>query len=262
MRLGYFEGPDGVFRGVVRGETVYPLPDGFYGAPAAGSGYTLANLKALAPCRPSKIVCVGLNYRDHAAELGYPLPGEPVLFIKPSTTVIADGEAIIYPAAATRVDYEAELAVVVGKTASKVNPEAAADYILGYTGANDVTARDLQQKDGRWTRAKSYDTFCPLGPYIVTEFDPSDRRISLYVKGERKQHSSTKHLVFDVYTLLSFISQIMTLNPEDVILTGTPAGVGPLKFGDKVTVDIQGIGRLSNYIVAEVDNNNTGAKFC
>jgi 2-keto-4-pentenoate hydratase/2-oxohepta-3-ene-1,7-dioic acid hydratase in catechol pathway len=224
--------------------------------------YPLACLKVLAPCRPGKIVCAGLNYRDHAAELGYAAPGEPVLFLKPSTTVLADGEAIVYPCMASRVDYEAELAVVVGKTARKVGPGDAADYILGYTGANDITARDLQKKDGQWTRAKSFDTFCPLGPYIVTEYDPSDRRISLYVNGERKQHSSTKHLIFDVYNLFSFISQIMTLEPEDVILTGTPAGVGPLKIGDKVTVDIQGIGRLCNYIVAEVDNNITGAKFC
>lgn len=261
MRLGYFKGPDGVFPGVVRGKAVHPLPDGFYGTPAARS-YALDGLKVLAPCRPSKIICVGLNYHDHVAELGSLPPEDPVLFIKPSTTVIAAGEAIVYPGMASRVDYEAEMAVVVGRTARKVDAGAAADYILGYTAANDITARDLQKKDGQWTRAKSFDTFCPLGPYIVTGLDPRDRRISLYVNGERRQHSSTKHLIFDVYTLFSFISQIMTLNPEDVILTGTPGGVGPLKLGDTVTVEIQGIGRLKNYIVAEVDKSIPSAKFC
>ncbi|WP_334110991.1 fumarylacetoacetate hydrolase family protein [Thermodesulfitimonas autotrophica] len=249
MRLGYFEREGKAFAGLVSGDMVYPLRGGFGGRPEP-EGYPLAALKVLAPCRPSKIVCVGLNYRDHARELGYPFPEEPVLFLKPPTAVIGPEEAIRYPAVARQVDYEAELAVVIGKIARHVRPEEAAAYILGYTCANDVTARDLQKKDGQWTRAKSFDTFCPLGPFIVTAFDPSDATISLYLNGERRQHSSTKELIFDVAYLVSFISAVMTLYPEDVILTGTPSGVGPLKPGDSVVVEIEGIGKLRNHVVA------------
>lgn len=250
MRLGYFEFAGRVFRGVIRGELVYPLAEDFGSRPEA-KGYPLGTVRVLAPCRPSKIVCVGLNYRDHARELGYSFPEEPVLFLKPPTTVIGPGEAIRYPAMARQVDYEAELAVVIGKTARRVRAAEAYEYILGYTCANDVTARDLQKKDGQWTRAKSFDTFCPLGPYIVTELDPGNCTISLYLNGERRQHSSTKEFIFDVGYLVSFISHVMTLYPEDVILTGTPAGVGPLRPGDTVVVEIEGIGRLQNQVVAE-----------
>lgn len=251
MKLGYFKGPDGSFRGLINEGVVHPLSGGFYGKPAVKS-FLLEGLKTLAPCRPSKIICVGLNYRDHAAELGHALPEEPVLFLKPPTAVIATEENIVYPVTAGQVDYEAELAVVVGRTARKVSSEAAADYILGYTCANDITARDLQRKDVQWTRSKSFDTFCPIGPYIVTGLDPRDCEISLYLNGELKQHSSTKNLIFDVFSLFSFISHIMTLYPEDVILTGTPSGVGPLHPGDTVIVEIQGVGRLRNRVVAEV----------
>jgi 2-keto-4-pentenoate hydratase/2-oxohepta-3-ene-1,7-dioic acid hydratase in catechol pathway len=250
VRLGYFKGPAGVFAGVAEGETVFPLPDGFGGKPAR-KGYRLEELRILAPCQPSKIVCVGLNYRDHALELGYGFPEEPVLFLKPPTTVIGPEEKIVYPAMAGQVDYEAELAVVIGHTARRVRPENAGDYILGYTCANDVTARDLQRKDGQWTRAKSFDTFCPLGPFIITGIDPRDREISLYLNDKRQQHSSTGELIFDVYFLVSFVSHIMTLHPEDVLLTGTPAGVGPLQPGDTVTVEIEGVGRLRNDVVRE-----------
>ncbi|MEW6447187.1 MAG: fumarylacetoacetate hydrolase family protein [Bacillota bacterium] len=233
---------------------VYPLPEGTAGKPSS-RGCPLKDLKVLAPCTPGKIVCVGLNYRDHAKELGYALPDEPVLFIKPPTAVIGPDESIIYPSVSRQVDYEAELAVVIGKTAKRVRAGQAADYILGYTCGNDVTARDLQKKDGQWTRAKSFDTFCPLGPYIVTDLDPRNCEISLYVNGERKQHSTTSELIFDVYYLVSFISYIMTLHRGDIILTGTPSGVGPLKPGDEVVVEVEGIGRLKNRVVRELDNS-------
>lgn len=254
MKMGYFRGGGRVFPGIVGEEMVYPLPEGFAGKPSA-HGYPLKDLRVLAPCFPGKVVCVGLNYRYHAKELGYDIPDEPVLFLKPSTAVIGPDESIIYPLASRQVDYEAELAVVIGKTARHVRMEEAAGYILGYTCGNDITARDLQKKDGQWTRAKSFDTFCPLGPYIVTDIDPRNCEISLYVNGERKQHSSTSELIFDVYSLVSFISGIMTLHPGDVILTGTPSGVGPLNPGDEVAVEVEGIGLLRNRVVIELGSS-------
>lgn len=254
MKIGCFQSPGGTFRGVVNGGIVYPLPEGLNGKPLA-QAYRLKDLQVLAPCSPGKIVCVGLNYRDHAQELGYKLPDEPVLFLKPPTAVIGPEESIVYPRVSRQVDYEAELAVVIGKTARRVRAGEAAGYILGYTCANDVTARDLQKKDGQWTRAKSFDTFCPLGPYIVTELDPTNCEVSLYVNEERKQHSSTSDLIFDVYSLISFISGIMTLHPGDVVLTGTPSGVGAIEPGDEVVVEISGIGRLRNQVVREVDDS-------
>ncbi|MQL53673.1 DUF2437 domain-containing protein [Desulfofundulus thermobenzoicus] len=251
MHIGRFRYQDEVFYGLAEGERVFPVEDPFVSPePVPGRQFALAELTVLAPCRPSKAVCVGLNYRDHAAELNLAPPEEPVLFLKPSTAVIGPGEPIVYPAMSARVDYEAELAVVMGKRARQVREEEAKDYILGYTCANDVTARDLQQKDGQWTRAKSFDTFLPLGPFIVTGVDPDDREVSLYLNGERRQHSSTAKLIFPVYRLVSFVSRIMTLLPGDVILTGTPAGVGPVRPGDRVAVEISGIGRLENPVVA------------
>ncbi|HHW43063.1 MAG TPA: fumarylacetoacetate hydrolase family protein [Desulfotomaculum sp.] len=251
MHIGRFRYHDEVFYGLAEGERVFPVEDPFVSPePVPGRQFALAELTVLAPCRPSKAVCVGLNYRDHAAELNLAPPEEPVLFLKPSTAVIGPGEPIVYPAMSARVDYEAELAVVMGKRARQLREEEAKDYILGYTCANDVTARDLQQKDGQWTRAKSFDTFLPLGPFIVTGVDPDDREVSLYLNGERRQHSSTAKLIFPVYRLVSFVSRIMTLLPGDVILTGTPAGVGPVRPGDRVAVEISGIGRLENPVVA------------
>jgi 2-keto-4-pentenoate hydratase/2-oxohepta-3-ene-1,7-dioic acid hydratase in catechol pathway len=207
-------------------------------------------VRLLSPCLPSKVVAVGLNYRDHAEELKFKLPEEPLLFLKPSTSVIGPKEAIVYPTLADRVDYEAELAVVMGKVAKAVSVERAADYILGYTCLNDVTARNLQTKDGQWTRAKGFDTFAPLGPWIETEIDPSHLEISSYLNGERRQHSNTAQLIFGPLQLVSFISQIMTLLPGDVIATGTPSGIGPMAIGDRIDVVIEGIGTLSNTIAA------------
>ena len=195
---------------------------------------------------PTKIIAVGLNYKDHAEELGMDLPDEPILFLKPPTSVISNGENIILPAMSAQVDYEAELAVVIGKRAKNIGIEQAADYITGYTCANDVTARDLQTKDGQWSRAKSFDTFCPLGPEIIKGIDPTNLNIKLILNGEVKQNSNTAQMVFNVFELVSFISKVMTLLPGDVILTGTPPGVGPMKAGDKVEVQIDKIGTLAN----------------
>lgn len=195
-----------------------------------------------------KIVAVGLNYKDHAKELGMEIPKEPIIFLKPATAIIKNGDSIIYPQQSQRVDYEAELAVVIKKKAHMVPKEMAAEYILGYTCANDVTARDLQKKDGQWTRAKSFDTFCPLGPVITDEINPDNVSIKLYVNNELKQEGHTRNLIFDVPFLVSFISNVMTLFPGDVVLTGTPKGVGPLEAGDIVSVEIEGIGTLTNNI--------------
>lgn len=208
-----------------------------------------AELNLLAPCRPGKIICVGLNYHDHAEELGLPVPPEPILFMKPPSAVIGPQEQIVLPQASRQVDYEGELAVVMGRTARHLKTDEALDYVLGYTCANDVTARDLQKKDGQWTRAKSFDTFLPLGPYIILNHDPSNLEISLYLNGQRKQHSSSANLIFNIPQLLFFISSIMTLDPGDVILTGTPSGVGPLSTGDLVEVSIAGIGNLVNRVI-------------
>nr|WP_319373576.1 fumarylacetoacetate hydrolase family protein [uncultured Methanobacterium sp.] len=210
--------------------------------------YSMDEVKILPPVQPSKVVCVGLNYRDHAEELNMNLPEEPILFLKPPTTVIGHEDKIMYPHQSHQVDYEAELAVVIGSEARFVNQEDAFDYIAGYTALNDVTARDLQQKDGQWTRAKSFDTFCPLGPWMETELDPSSQEISLKLNDEIKQNSNTKNMIFPVDELVEYISHIMTLDPGDVIATGTPPGVGPMKVGDVVEVTVNGIGTLRNEV--------------
>lgn len=206
-------------------------------------------LKLLAPCRPGKVICVGLNYRDHAEEFGLPIPDEPILFMKPPSAVIGPGEPIVRPQASRQVDYEAELAVVIGRQARHLKSGEALDYILGYTCANDVTARDLQKKDGQWTRAKSFDTFLPMGPYINKEIDASNLDITLSLNGQKRQQSNTANLIFDLPYLLCFISSIMTLEPGDVILTGTPSGVGAVESGDLVEVYIEGIGTLANRVI-------------
>lgn len=196
-----------------------------------------------------KIVCVGLNYRDHAREMGMTLPDEPVLFLKPETARIGPGEPIVYPALSREVDYEAELAVVIGREAKDVPVAEALRCVAGYSCFNDVTARDLQRRDGQWTRAKSFDTFAPLGSEVVAGIDPGDLPIQCYVNGELRQSSSTRNLIFPVPELVSFISRVMTLHPGDVIATGTPPGVGHLRPGDLVEVVIAGVGRLANPVV-------------
>ena len=206
----------------------------------------------LPPVRPGKIVCLGLNYRDHAAEMKLQLPEEPLLFLKPSTAVIAHGDPILRPAISKRVDYEAELAIVIGRTARHVSRDDADDFILGYACANDVTARDLQSKDVQYTRAKSFDTFAPLGPWIVAGLDPSNLEIRMWRNDSLVQHSSTANLIFPVPVIVEFVTQVMTLLPGDVIITGTPSGVGPLSNGDVARVEIEGIGTLSNPVEDEI----------
>lgn len=197
---------------------------------------------------PSKVVCLGLNYRAHAKEFNMEIPERPLLFMKPSTSVIFDGGDIVYPAGATRVDYEAELAIVIGTAAKNVKAADAMKYVRGFTCLNDVTERHMQGIDGQWTRAKGFDTFCPIGPVVTDEVDPADLVIRSYVNGEMKQDSRTSDLIFNVAEIIEFISGVMTLNAGDVIATGTPSGVGPLKPGDEVVVEIEGIGRLVNRV--------------
>ncbi len=250
-------------KGIVRfsheGRVRYGLVSGnrlrlYEGSPFAGGQpgeqtAPLSQVRLLAPCRPSKVVAVGLNFKAHAKEVKHDLPEEPMLFMKPSTSVIGPNEAVVRPAISRRVDHEAELGVVIGKKCRLVEPEKAADYILGYTCLNDVTARDLQGKDIQFTRAKGFDTFCPLGPVIALDLDPTQAGLRALVNGEVRQESNTSDMIFDVYHLVSFISQVMTLNPGDVIAAGTPAGIGPLQSGDTVFIEIDGVGRLPNPVV-------------
>jgi len=217
---------------------------------AHGREYRLADVKLLTPCRPSKLVCIGLNYRTHALELSQPLPPAPLLFLKPPSAVLDPGGAIIMPPDSRRVDYEAELGVVIGKRAKNVPAERALESVLGYTCFNDVTERAVQKEDGQWTRAKSYDTFAPFGPWIETDISPDDLLVEAYLNGERRQSGRTSDLIFPVPELVSFISGVMTLLPGDIIATGTPSGIGPMKAGDVIEVRIKGIGTLKNTIVS------------
>lgn len=206
----------------------------------------LASVRLLAPVQPGKIICVGRNYVAHAKEHDADVPDVPLIFLKPPSAVIGPEDLISLPPQSQLVEHEAELVVVMGKRGRWIPPEAALDHVLGYTIGNDVTARDLQRRDGQWTRAKGFDTFCPLGPWIETEFDPSDALITCYVDDEMRQMASTHEMVFSVRQLIAFISSVMTLEPQDVIMTGTPAGVGALLPGNRVKVTIEGLGALEN----------------
>jgi len=214
-----------------------------------GESFALPDVRLLAPVLPTKVVCVGKNYADHAEEMGGQAPPSPVLFLKPSTSVIGPGDPIRLPPDSRRVDFEGELAVVVGGVVRAVPRERALDAMIGYTCANDVTARDQQQADGQWTRAKGHDSFCPIGPWIETSLQPGDLALRTELDGELRQDSRTSALVHDVATLISFISHVMTLLPGDVVLTGTPAGVGPMSAGSTVSVTIEGIGTLTNPVL-------------
>jgi 2-keto-4-pentenoate hydratase/2-oxohepta-3-ene-1,7-dioic acid hydratase in catechol pathway len=237
--------------GLLAADRVEPL-DGppYAGVTRRGASVPLEAVRLLAPCEPTKIVALGLNYRDHAVEFGREVPAEPLLFLKPSTSVIGPEADIIYPAMSRRVDYEAELGVVIGRPARDVPADRVGDYILGYTCVNDVTARDLQKKDGQFTRAKGFDTFCPLGPWIETDIAaPGNLTVEAYVNGQRRQFGNTGSMVFDIPALVQFISRVMTLLPGDVIATGTPAGIGPLDPGDVVEVRVENIGTLRNRLI-------------
>jgi 2-keto-4-pentenoate hydratase/2-oxohepta-3-ene-1,7-dioic acid hydratase in catechol pathway len=260
VRIARFSGPDGVVSfGVVEGvgpdgevgddTTVTPISGHPFGSfEASGPAIPYADVRLLAPVLPSKIVAVGKNYAAHAAEMGGDVPSEPMIFLKPSTSVVGPGDRITLPEQSERVEHEAELAVVIGRLCSEVPLKRVHEVILGYTCANDVTARDLQRTDGQWGRAKGFDTFCPLGPWIVTDVDPDDLAISCRVNGEVRQDGRTSDLVRGVDELVAWISNVMTLLPGDVILTGTPAGVGPLVDGDSVSVSISSVGTLTNRV--------------
>jgi 2-keto-4-pentenoate hydratase/2-oxohepta-3-ene-1,7-dioic acid hydratase in catechol pathway len=249
MRLVRFRFGERISTGAVEtgSDTVRVLQGTFFEDPLpTGEAVALDDVRLLAPVLPSKVVAVGKNYAAHAAEFGGDVPEEPLVFLKPSTSVCGPGDPIPLPAISRRVDYEGELAVVVGRIARNVRAEEAYRHILGYTCGNDVTLRDLQEKDGQWARAKGFDGSCPLGPWIETELDPNDVRIETRINGETKQFASTAEMVFGVATLIEFVTGFMTLLPGDVIMTGTPEGVGKLEPGDKVEVEIEGIGVLMN----------------
>jgi 2-keto-4-pentenoate hydratase/2-oxohepta-3-ene-1,7-dioic acid hydratase in catechol pathway len=263
VRIARFAKGDGVAYGVIDGagpgeESALTMAE-LYGHPFGtdpenvrftGQRYPLAEVRLLAPVLPSKVVAIGKNYAAHAREMGHEPPPEPTIFLKPSTAVTGHGDRIAYPVKLTQdVQFEGELAVIVGRLCRDVPRERAEDVIFGYTCANDVTARDLQRQDGQWTRAKGFDTFCPLGPWIETGADPSDLGLTTTVNGEVKQHATTRELLWGVPALVEFISSVMTLLPGDVLLTGTPEGVGPLTDGDEVSVTIESIGTLTNRVV-------------
>ena len=214
-----------------------------------GKSFSLNEVTLLPPVKPTKIVAIGLNYRAHAVELNMITPNEPLIFLKPVSAIIASGENIEYPDCSSQVDYEGELGVVIKKTTKDIERDEAKDYILGYTCINDITARDLQRQDVQFTRAKSFDTFCPIGPCIETEVDPLDVEIKTYLNGKLMQDSNTSDMIFDVYYIVSYLSKIMTLEEGDVIITGTPQGVAHMHKGDEVVVEIENIGRLENKVI-------------
>ena len=228
----------------------YQLEGELFGSYAAGAPVDPAGLRLLAPVEPSKIVAVGLNYRDHAAEMNKALPHEPLIFLKPSTAVIGPGAAITLPPGVGRVDYEGELGIVIGRRASRVAASDAPAYILGLTCVNDVTARELQRRDVQYTRAKGFDTFAPLGPAVAVGAGGAALDVQAWLNGARRQASNTRELIFDIDCLVEFVTSVMTLLPGDVISTGTPSGVGPLAAGDRIAVRILGVGELENEVVA------------
>lgn len=241
---------EGTRYGVLRGAQLFPIKGSPYSIYAVEeTGIPISEADLLPPACPTKIVAVGLNYLDHAEERNRPLPREPLLFLKPPSAVIGPGDEIIYPAMAGRLDYEGELAVVIKKKAWGLeNEEDVLPFILGYTCFNDVTARDLQDRDVQFTRAKSFDTFAAVGPCIATDLDPSAIRLKTFLNGKLRQSGNTRNLIFSVPFLIRFVSQIMTLEPGDIITTGTPSGIGPMCPGDRVDVQIEGIGILSNVV--------------
>jgi 2-keto-4-pentenoate hydratase/2-oxohepta-3-ene-1,7-dioic acid hydratase in catechol pathway len=253
VRIARIAHPGGVAFVTVDGEgddlVAREVADHPFGTPTyTGQTWPMADVRVLAPILPSKVIGIGKNYADHIREMGGEAPADPVMFMKPSTAVVGPNAAIKLPPDSTRVDFEGELAVVIGRPCRDVTAAQSASVILGYTIANDVTARDHQKSDGQWTRGKGHDSFCPLGPWIETVLDPSDLAISTSLNNEIKQDARTSLLLHDVPSLVEWVSRVMTLLPGDVILTGTPAGVGPMAAGQKVEVTIEGIGTLSNQV--------------
>ncbi len=232
---------------IISGDPIY------HGIQKTAAKVELTKVRLLAPVIPrSKIVAVGKNYADHAAEMGGVVPDEPIIFLKPNTAVIGPGDTIVWPSIAPTIDYEAELAIVIGRVCKEVPKERVNDVIFGYTIANDVTCREIQKKDGQWMRAKSFDTFCPLGPWIETEFVPGNQRITTTLNGETKQDAHLSDMIFKVADIVHFVTQVMTLLPGDVIITGTPAGIGPMPEKSTVAISIDGLGQLTNKVSARV----------
>ena len=249
MKIIHFQKDENKYYGILKNNNISVIEgDIFSDYKETHITYKLSDIKVLPPCMPSKVVAVGLNYKNHAQEFGENVPDEPKIFIKPSTAVIAHKEYIEIPEQSARVDYEAEMAIVIKKKAKNVDIKYARDYVLGYTCLNDVTARDLQQKDVQWTRAKGFDTFAPMGPVIETEIDPDNLPISCFLNGKKVQSSNTDKFIFKTDFLISYISSVMTLLPGDVITTGTPEGIGRMVAGDEVKVVVEGIGELVNYV--------------
>jgi len=253
VRVARFEEAGRPFHALLEDDgSIRPVPgDPWNGLGTPGPPRPVAGLTWLTPCSPSKIVCVGRNYHAHIAELKHEVPQEPLLFLKPPSALLPTGGVIRLPSLSRRVDYEGELGVVIGRPARRVPQGRALEHVLGLTCVNDVTARDLQERDGQWTRAKGFDTFAPVGPCLVLGLDPSTLRVETFVNGERRQSAPVSQMIFGLARLISDISMAMTLLPGDLISTGTPDGVGPLQDGDEVTVSIEGIGRLSNPVAAE-----------
>jgi 2-keto-4-pentenoate hydratase/2-oxohepta-3-ene-1,7-dioic acid hydratase in catechol pathway len=237
--------------GILDGETVFET-ESLWSADR-GKAHSLSAVRLLPPCLPSNIVCVGRNYGAHAKELGNPVPDEPIIFLKPTSSLIGPGDAIVYPALSQSLSYEGELGVVIGRTARRVKAADAPDYILGFTCVNDVTARDLQKKDGQWARAKGFDTFCPVGPWIVPRdaVDLGAARVQTTLDGEVKQDGPVSDMLFPVPVILEYVTAFMTLEPGDLIATGTPPGVGPMLPGQRVRVEVTGIGGLENPVVRQ-----------
>ena len=247
MRLVRFRHDAGIRTGVLEADAIRVLSGTFFENPVpTGEEVGVSEVRLLAPVIPSKVVAVGRNYVAHAEELGNEVPEEPLIFLKPSTSVIGPGDPIPLPPQSRRVDHEAELAVVIGRICRGVTEEDAPKFVLGYTCGNDVTARDLQERDDQWTRAKGFDGFCPLGPWVETELDPTDLEVTCRVNGEVRQAGRTSAMAFLPAALVSYVSQVMTLLPGDIILTGTPSGIGPVSAGDRVEVEVEGIGVLAN----------------
>ena len=250
MKIMRVKKDDQLFYAQLSGDTLKRIDDlPYQDITYTGEVYKLGDVEVLAPCEPSKVVAVGLNYAKHAGEMKEQLVGNPILFLKPPTSVIADGQSIEYPSASSRVDFEAELAVVIKKKCKKVSAAQGLEYVFGYTPLNDVTARDLQAADGQWTRGKSFDTFCPIGPYIDTQYNPKGKRVQSILNGEIKQDASMDDMLFGVAELISFVSECMTLLPGDVIATGTPEGIGPMQKGDTIEIKIEGLATLKNRLV-------------
>ena len=254
MKLARFVHNNITKYGMIERGKIYPLAGNLFDKPIReGRGFLPEEVRLLCPVDPTKAICLGLNYRNHAEELNLDLPEAPTFFMKPSSAVIGTGEHIVYPhVLVTQMDYEAELAVVIGRRARYIEPEDASYYILGYTVANDITARNLQPMKGQWTISKSFDTFLPVGPWVETKLDPTHLDITLKVNNQVRQQANTADMIFSVPEVVSYLSKVMTLNPGDLVLMGTPSGVGELHPGDVVTVDIEGIGCLENKVVREV----------